>query len=598
MDAGGNPFDGEITDGQIERWLDQFEPDERPHVLRLVEQFHYYSSARFTRLLHSLPERIAAAANVDASDLTYRPVGQVGDSGSTALYLLGGPPAEEPNEAHDPGHVAVLLDDFIETGQQAAKVWADLDGEPRPAIFAAVVAVQAGVDYASHRSGFKIIAAETIPIARPLSPEAGIFDESERRAIAAIMDKYNQLLCPGLCAKAELGSLVGFFYNTPESTFPVFWAGTNGWQPLLPYRSPHEESGEEVETPGAAAESNAARLARREQRELSEPVLQQLLYEFHSLPLVTHVTPAFVRASMSSSAAFEFLELVRRLMHQVHEKDPVCSALLVVDQNHENKYAASSPIIVDDGLRLEEMDKAETIACVFDGLAGAMVVSPEGSILGSTIYDPSRRASGFLPSRYQGVLAASRHGLLALFLGLGRVQFFAYGQLIATHRGTAWHAHDQRALGRKLKELAKTHGIKPSVLGDMMRIAYLVSDQEKGAIVTVGDHERVLSMGTPSDADGYSWRSLPLHDSHDQALVGLMSQDKATIVTSDGTVLRGRVGLNPPAAIAIKQEPGKGNKLSTAAQVSAATNAVCFAISVDGRISLVSNGQVVWRTIV
>src|SRR5665648_1200794 len=67
MDAGGNPFDGEITDGQIERWLDQFEPDERPHVLRLVEQFHYYSSARFTRLLHSLPERIAAAANVAVS---------------------------------------------------------------------------------------------------------------------------------------------------------------------------------------------------------------------------------------------------------------------------------------------------------------------------------------------------------------------------------------------------------------------------------------------------------------------------------------------------------------------------------------------------
>lgn len=42
----------------------------------------------------------------------------------------------------------------------------------------------------------------------------------------------------GTCSRnIELGSLLGFFYNTPDSTFPIFWSNLAGWQPLLPHNS-------------------------------------------------------------------------------------------------------------------------------------------------------------------------------------------------------------------------------------------------------------------------------------------------------------------------------------------------------------------------
>ena len=72
-----NPFDGEITDSQIEGWLDQFDRSERPSLLRLLPLFRYYSLRRFERLLRTLPEKIESAGNCKRTDLLYVPIGHV-----------------------------------------------------------------------------------------------------------------------------------------------------------------------------------------------------------------------------------------------------------------------------------------------------------------------------------------------------------------------------------------------------------------------------------------------------------------------------------------------------------------------------------------
>ena len=71
-----------------------------------------------------------------------------------------------------------------------------------------------------------------------------------------------------------------------------------------------------------------------------------------------------------------------------------------------------------------------------------------------------------------------------------------------------------------------------------------------------------------------------------------MTQDGATVIASDGIVVQGMTFLRPPAGTAAEEEVGRGSKHSTAAKISAATKAIAIAVSVDGRITIYSGGQV------
>ncbi len=192
----------------------------------------------------------------------------------------------------------------------------------------------------------------------------------------------------------------------------------------------------------------------------------------------------------------------------------------------------------------------------------------------------------------------SRDGLLFLFLGNGRVHLFGHGHLLASHRKMTWYSHSRELMRNASRELSERHGVPQSTILEVLRLAYLISDQEKGALIALGDDERVLTLARRSDSDGYAWRPMNLRQKADAAIVGLMSQDKATIIAADGDVRCGRVALQPPEDVVTVEETGKGTRHGTAAVMSAATNAICIAVSDDGEISVYSGGELAYRTVI
>ena len=130
---------------------------------------------------------------------------------------------------------------------------------------------------------------------------------------------------------------------------------------------------------------------------------------------------------------------------------------------------------------------------------------------------------------------------------------------------------------------------------EVFRLALRLSDQGKGALLTVGDHESVIRMSDPPKTEHMEWAEMHLGESRDEAILGLMSQDGATIASGNGQVVQGMTFLRPPAGTDAEEEIGKGSKHSTASKISKVTESVCIAVSVDGRITVYSGGAIAFK---
>lgn len=122
-----------------------------------------------------------------------------------------------------------------------------------------------------------------------------------------------------------------------------------------------------------------------------------------------------------------------------------------------------------------------------------------------------------------------------------------------------------------------------------------MSDEGIGALITVGDHENVLKICDPPNTSHIRWMPTYLNRTSDEAIMGLMSQDGSTVISKDGSMVQSMTFLRPPVGAEGEEEVGRGSKHSTAAKVSGITNAICVAISVDGRITIYSRGKIAFK---
>jgi len=234
------------------------------------------------------------------------------------------------------------------------------------------------------------------------------------------------------------------------------------------------------------------------------------------------------------------------------------------------------------------------MAQLVNGLAGAVVATPDGRVAGVVLYPAGKNGvDALLPPRYRGAALASQSSdaLCFVFLGSGRIQVFFRGQRILSYRKAAWHLQLQD-FTRGLAVLAKEHSIHASVLDAVMRIALLLADGGKGTLLTVGDHEGVLTLSDPPMTAHMRFPPFRLGVVPDEMITGLMAQDGATIISADGTVRQSMTFLRPPVGTEAEEEVGRGAKHSTAAKISQATQCVAIAVSVDGRVTLYGKGAV------
>jgi hypothetical protein len=238
------------------------------------------------------------------------------------------------------------------------------------------------------------------------------------------------------------------------------------------------------------------------------------------------------------------------------------------------------------------VDKILPLAQLVKGDSGALVLSADGRVLGTWLYPSSPVSTDYsIPDAATRVGAASRylHGVLLLFNGTGRASLFHDGARLLVHKDSTWHrvGIDDRTLAA----LAQKHSLRVSILQSIFRLAFNLSESGEGALITLGDDNEVLRYSDKPKTEHIRWNEMSIETTPLAALMPLFGQDGATIVSAKGIVIQGMTFLRPPAGVVAVEEVGKGSKHSTAAKISKITKALVLAVSVDGRITVFSNGE-------
>ncbi len=330
-------------------------------------------------------------------------------------------------------------------------------------------------------------------------------------------------------------------------------------------------------------------------KDVSSEMITQLSREFDSPAAVFMLAPRLVSLGMEEKSLWALLNLVHDLKYATHERQPVCTSILIIPADIDPSQIGQPISSPGQELYISERSDFVSFAHCADGFRSGVVVKSTGQVLG--IYSFHREAASpdlLLPERYRSICGASAHGdsLSFLFAGSGRVCVFHGGRRILSHRGTTWHVHTND-IHRVIDDLSRRHLLDSGLIAEVARLAFRVSDEGLGALVTVGDHEAVLDIyatkGRPRDLSAMHIGKTP-----DADLVLLMSQDGATVIASDRSVVAAEGFLRPPPRPKADVEPHRGSRHNTAIAVSGITRAVCVAVSVDGSVSLYSQGRKEW----
>jgi len=331
--------------------------------------------------------------------------------------------------------------------------------------------------------------------------------------------------------------------------------------------------------------------------ETSQDVAMRIGNEFRTARTVFLMEYAFAGLKIQEMAICHFINLIHSLKYARHEKEWICTSILVLGEGMECEMLGEKSTGARPGLTIADTDEVAALAaCVADGFTGTLVMRSNGQVLGNYLF----RQEGilpepFLPKRYWKAANTSRNtkSLLCLFKGDGRVSMFYCGQLILSHRDGKWHPHSDN-LKTLIKLLSHSYSIDASIIQGVLRIAFRMSDESLGALITVGDHIGVLKISDPPKTKHLYLPKMMLGNVPDDAMIGLMGQDGATIFASNGSFMGAMAFLRPPPGIQVEQEIGRGSKHDTAAKASIVTKAFCVTVSVDGRITIYSYGVSCW----
>jgi len=249
-----NPFEGDIGDHEIKKWLDQFESAEQPLIIKLLKEFKYYSSKKVNLLLRKLWTMILNDLKIPTDNVWFVPVGYVAKSGSAIAYFFKKVnnlnidkfiPIHEINSIKVGSETAIVfLDDYIGSGNQASLFWNSeikekhIDKSCNSLFYGVLVGLDEGIRKVETDTDFKVRAVDVFSEKDlPFSEKSKIFNNrKEKEEIKKIIKKYGEKFFPEYpLGYNSLSTLIGFFYSTPNSTIPIFWSKENAWRPLLPH---------------------------------------------------------------------------------------------------------------------------------------------------------------------------------------------------------------------------------------------------------------------------------------------------------------------------------------------------------------------------
>lgn len=597
-------FDGEVSQSEIERWLAQFGEADRPIARKLICNFRYFGRRQLDSLVSDMADRVLLATGLPADHIV---VAAGADSSAFLAYQLvnvGGftrvASLTDIGEYLSRSDCAVCVpENLVALGSQAVSLWESQFKPYTPiraqVVLATSVALEVGVKRIQENTGFKVVVCEYMgPEVLPFSPESRVFPTEVERVEAerVIVDYCSRLGPEQPLGYANLGALLGFSHVTPNITLPIFWSEAADWVPLL--RRQNRPSRQDL-PPSPAADGEALeQVLGLLSQNLPKDVRGHLLFEFQGVQEAALFGDSALSVGATPEVVVSFAGLVRELAYQVHEREPVRSAIMVVPALGAAADALGGLFFQTDGtLDLGKSAELLVLAEMVDGLTGSVLVDSSGPVVGNVGYGEHQGSPDlFQATRYRqaAVASAVADGLLAVFLGDGRVAVLLRGKRIMTRRGQTWYSHPSDLEG-SVRCLADKHGVDATALQRVFELAFTLSDQGRGALVTVGDHEEVLRYRDKPSVSHLRWTPRSLNCAPEGPVCGLMACDGATVLSKDGDLVDGMVFLRPPADAPGEADVGKGARHRTAVKISAITGAICITVSVDGEISAFSGGR-------
>ncbi|MFW9887744.1 MAG: DNA integrity scanning protein DisA nucleotide-binding domain protein [Candidatus Thorarchaeota archaeon] len=610
-----DPFEGDVSKATLRKWLIQFKDDEIPIIKKLLASFDYYSVKKSFSLLGKLHMSIFGTRTPPFERTWFVPVGSVSRSGDAIAYFYrkqnGIPPdrfvslERLPEIAADPGDTVVFLDNFIRTGRQACSVWAQLPesikGSSRT-VFAVLVGFKKGIERIKNETGFEVRVLKTMTKSDlPLSRNSRVFvDEKERRRASRVLTDYGKKLFPKyneIYGRSHL--LLGFFYSAPEVTSPIFWSTQDGWMPLLPGgrsfwdSSVYGDSAEDIMTHQHSPSQKRLTLATEELEKynLPEDMAVKIIREYGNIVIYLVLAPILKELDVDTEALSHLLDVTRLLRELEEEKAPVKTSVLLVPFDHDPRTLGD--FYLTSTLKLNDKDNLMALAKITTPYDSAVVVQPDGRVLGNCLFDfDANVVDSFLPPRFHTLAYSTwlSGGILFFFPGDGAESIFHKGRRILKRRQASWHQQPPDLSG-ELLQLSTRHSIDAKTLESLFQIALRLTDDGLGALITIGDHEEVLRHCEAPRESAFTVKELNIGLNNDSAIISLMKQDGATIISSNGKILRYMTQIMPPAGTEGQAEAGRGKKHNTAVKISTITKALCIAVSVSGTISVYANGK-------
>ena len=291
------------------------------------------------------------------------------------------------------------------------------------------------------------------------------------------------------------------------------------------------------------------------------------------------------------------LSLVTKLNFAKHEKEAVCSSILILPKKNINKIEDKIFPKPSSKLNLKNITEISTFAQLIDGCSGTVLIDNEGVFVGNYIFDDTDKSydpimmNGYKKAAYSTKIT---EGLLFLFLGHGSCFIFYRGKLILFREEDKWKLNKKNLL-LKIKLLSIIHSIDQMILKKIMKMAFEISKIGSGSLITVGDYKNVLKICDSSSSNHIKWSPIHIDKFNEEVVLGILGQDGATVISKKGEIINSMNTLRPPKGTMGIEEIGKGTRHSTAAKVSGMTNALCIAISQDGPISVYSKGALKLR---
>ncbi len=612
-------FDGDLSEKDYKKWINQFEDDEQKYINKLIENFNYFSLRRLQVNLKQLYEKILKEIH-SVNNTIFVPVGYVVKSGSVVAYFFKKInklrenhflPYSELNEKSLKNVTnLVFIDDFIGSGQQCLNVHQNLIeklnqiGIKPKLIYATIVGYNEGIKLIQNNTSFIPISQNIYSIEDlPFHNNSTFFDnEEERNRAKEIVKKYGKNLYP----KYPLGykgnsSLLGFFYSTPNNTLPIFWSSQNNWIPLLTrgddYRDPEFLVGPEINIPENLTfkgfEETFIDDNFLDNFNVDANILLKLTQELNNTQLLLIIVPVFKELELNVSFVTDLIKILNSLKSAVHEQQPVSSAIFI--SKPENFVDLNFYLKIND-TRISDTKSIEELANQTTGFDDCIAIDTNGKVYGNFSYDTNGELLNFIPRKLQSAtkFTAQKKGLLVLFEGDNKINMLWKGQRLISHRKSSWYLTPSN-FGKLISILSTRHAINREVIERIITIAIEMTHIGEGGLITIGDSTEICKISTLKPNSKTEIGISNILELKQSQAINLISQDGASIIDSNGNIIQYMSTLRPPTDIKVKLENGKGTKHQTAQIVSAMANTIAIAISVDSNFTIYSRGEKIYR---